>query len=110
MILHSKITPKRPQITPDHTKSVHLGHIFLLGLAKTVFLHCPLLHVSTHVEKKQAMCITSVHITIISIFTRLLCDTSRICCVFSWLTEKDLLTPQHQNTSGKDMMMVMMIL
>ena len=50
------------------------------------------------------------NITIISIFTRLLCDTSRICCVSSWLTEKDLLTPQHQNTSGKNMMMVMMIL
>ena len=22
-------------------KSMHFGHIFLLGLAKTVFLHCP---------------------------------------------------------------------
>ena len=32
---------KRPQITTDVPKSMHLGHIFLLGLAKTVFLHCP---------------------------------------------------------------------
>ena len=58
MILHSKITEllqnvlKSPQITPEVPKSVHLGHIFLLGLAKTVFLHCPVLHVSTRVEKK----------------------------------------------------------
>ena len=59
MILLSKINPKRPQITPEVPKSVHLGHIFLLGLAKTVFIHCPVLHVSTRVEKKQAMCITS---------------------------------------------------
>ena len=50
---------KSPQITPEVPKSVHLGHIFLLGLAKTVFLHCPVLHVSTRVEKKQAMCITN---------------------------------------------------
>ena len=43
---------KSPQITPEVPKSVHLGHIFLLGLAKTVFLHCPMFHVSTCVEKK----------------------------------------------------------
>ena len=49
---------KSPQITPEVPKSVHLGHIFLLGLAKTVFLHCPVLYVSTRVEKKQAMCIS----------------------------------------------------
>ena len=45
VILHSKITPKRPQITLDFPKSMHLGHIFLLRLAKTVFHHYPrLLH------------------------------------------------------------------
>ena len=44
---------KSPQITPEVPKSVHLGHIFLLGLAKTVFLHCPVLHVSTRVEKNR---------------------------------------------------------
>ena len=44
--------------TPEFPKSMNLGHIFLLGLAKTVFLHCPVLHVSTHVEK-QAMCVTN---------------------------------------------------
>ena len=32
---------KSPQITPEVPKSMHLGHIFLLGNAKTVFLHCP---------------------------------------------------------------------
>ena len=32
---------KSPQITPEVPKSLHLGHIFLLGLAKTVFLYCP---------------------------------------------------------------------
>ena len=52
MILHSRITPKCPQITPEVSKSVHLGHIFLLGLAKPVFLHCPVLNVSTRVENK----------------------------------------------------------
>ena len=36
--------PKSPQITPEVPKSLHLGHIFLLGLTKTVFLHCPMLH------------------------------------------------------------------
>ena len=41
MILHSKITPKCPQIPPEVPKSMHLGHIFLLSLAKTAFLHCP---------------------------------------------------------------------
>ena len=55
MILHSKITkitPKRPQITPEVPKSVHLGHIFLLGLAKTVFftVTCYML---VHVLKKK---------------------------------------------------------
>ena len=43
MILHSKINQnvlKSPQITPEAPKSMHLGHIFWLGLAKTVFLHC----------------------------------------------------------------------
>ena len=38
---------KSPQITPEVPKSVHLGHIFLLGLAKTVFLRCPVIHIST---------------------------------------------------------------
>ena len=52
MIMHSKIVLKSPQITPEVPKSMHLGHIFLLGLAKTVFLHCPVLHVSICVEKK----------------------------------------------------------
>ena len=33
--------PKSPQITPEVPKSMHLRQIFLLGLAKTVFLHCP---------------------------------------------------------------------
>ena len=33
---------KSPQITPEVPKSIFLGHIFSLGLAKTVFLHCPL--------------------------------------------------------------------
>ena len=42
--------PQITQITPEVPKSVHLGHIFLLGLAKTVFLHCPVLHVSKCVE------------------------------------------------------------
>ena len=32
---------KSPQITPEVHRSMRLGHIFLLGLAKTVFLHCP---------------------------------------------------------------------
>ena len=32
---------KSPQITPEVPKIMHLGHIFSLGLAKTVFLHCP---------------------------------------------------------------------
>ena len=32
---------KSPQITQEVPKSVHLGHIFLLGLVKKVFLHCP---------------------------------------------------------------------
>ena len=46
VILHSKlslITPKRPEIAPDHTKSsksMHLGYIFWLG-RQTMFLHCP---------------------------------------------------------------------
>ena len=42
--LHSKITQnalKTPQIAPEVPKGMHLGHIFLLGLAKIVFLHTP---------------------------------------------------------------------
>ena len=35
-----KNVPKSPQITPDVPKSMHLGHIFLLG-RQTMFLHCP---------------------------------------------------------------------
>ena len=42
-----------------HFIFVHLEHIFLLGLAKTVYLFCPVVRVSTRIEKKQAMCITS---------------------------------------------------
>ena len=38
-----------------------MGHSFLLGLAKTVFLHCPVLHVSTRVEK-QVMCVTNPNV------------------------------------------------
>ena len=33
---------KSPQITPKVPKKLHLGHIFLLGLAKTVFFTVPL--------------------------------------------------------------------
>ena len=32
---------KLPKITPEVPKSMHLGHIFLLRLAKTVFHHYP---------------------------------------------------------------------
>ena len=45
VILHSKITkitPKCPQINPEIPKSMHLGHIFLLGLAKQFFFTVPL--------------------------------------------------------------------
>ena len=47
VILHSKITKittKRPQITPDHNRSSQehaFGTYFLTGPCKTVFLHCP---------------------------------------------------------------------
>ena len=47
VILHSKIpkiTPKRPQITPDHTRSSQehaFGTYFLTGPRRTIFLHCP---------------------------------------------------------------------
>ena len=47
VILHSKIpkiTPKRPQITPDHTRSSQehaFGTYFLTGPRQTIFLHCP---------------------------------------------------------------------
>ena len=54
MILHSKITPKHPQITPDHTRSSQeraFGTYFRTGLCQNSFPHCPVLHVSTRVEK-----------------------------------------------------------
>ena len=38
-LLHNVL--KSSQITPEVPKSLHLGHIVLLGLAKTVFLYCP---------------------------------------------------------------------
>ena len=44
MILHSKITPKRPKITPDHTKSSQkhaFGTYFLNRPRQTIFIHCP---------------------------------------------------------------------
>ena len=47
VILHSKIpkiTPKRPQITPDHTRSSQehaFGTHFLNGPRQKLFLHCP---------------------------------------------------------------------
>ena len=43
-VLHSKITKtalKRPQITPEVPKSMHLGQISLLGLAKQFFFYVP---------------------------------------------------------------------
>jgi len=43
---------KSHQITPEVPKSMHLGHIFLLGLAKTVPLHW-LPPQTCHVEKFQ---------------------------------------------------------
>ena len=55
--MHSKITeitqnvPKSPKISPEVPKSVHLGHIFLLGLAKTVFFNVPC-YTLAHVLKK----------------------------------------------------------
>ena len=47
-----------------------------------------------------------INLLTILIIMLLLCDRSRICCV-SWLTEKDLLTPQHQNMFSIMMMMMM---
>ena len=44
VILHSKITKtalKRRQITPEVPKSMHLGEISLLGLAKHFFFYVP---------------------------------------------------------------------
>ena len=44
VILHSKITPNRPQITPDHTKSSQehaFGTHFLTGPRQKKILHCP---------------------------------------------------------------------
>ena len=67
MILHSKIakiTPKHPQITPDHTRSSQgraFGTYFLTGPRQNSFLHCTVLHVSTRVEK-QAMCVTNPNV------------------------------------------------
>ena len=45
--LHSKITPERPQITPDHTRSYQnhaFGTYFLLGHAKQFFFAVPHSH------------------------------------------------------------------
>ena len=40
----NQITPKRPQITPDHTRNSQkhaFGSYFLAGPRQTIFLHCP---------------------------------------------------------------------
>ena len=42
--LLNQITPKRPQITPDHTRNSQkhaFGSYFLAGPRQTIFLHCP---------------------------------------------------------------------
>ena len=88
MILHSKITKinqKRPQITPDHARCSQehaFGTYFLTGPSNNVSslsyqnegvsykepicamgqnVLYRLVLASTHVEKKQAICITSQH-------------------------------------------------
>ena len=40
----NQIAPKRPQITPDHTRNSQkhaFGSYFLAGPRQTIFLHCP---------------------------------------------------------------------
>ena len=44
LILYSKIPPKRPQITPDHTRSSRehaFWAYFLTGSRQTRLFHCP---------------------------------------------------------------------